>query len=354
MGTSTPIKLPSVNITLTPEECSAEILRVLFGYLPEEMRNDPEIGTVITVPAAFNQMQKDATKSAAEMAGIGRVAIMQEPVAAVMSVMRQCKTDGTFLVYDLGGGTLDIAIAESTSGRVSLLAHGGIAMCGGRDFDRLLMDNVVKPWLLAKFNLPEDLTVNPQFKRLIRIALWVTEKAKIELSSKEETVISSPENEIGMRDLADEEIYLDIPIQRRVLDELIAEKVNESIVAARETIETAQLSADLITRIVFVGGPTHYKPLRDKVAFELSIESSTEVNPMTAVAEGAAVFAESIDWSSESRGQTMRGSVTAGGRLDLSFQYIARTPDTKSKIAIKLGTAALPSAEFQIDNLDTG
>jgi molecular chaperone DnaK len=135
MGTSTPVKLSAVNLTMTPEECSAEILRVLFGYLPEEIRRSGEMGTVITVPAAFDQMQKDATMSAADMAGIGRVALMQEPVAAVMSVMRQRKNDGVFLVYDLGGGTLDIAIAQSISGHVSLLAHGGIALCGGRDFD---------------------------------------------------------------------------------------------------------------------------------------------------------------------------------------------------------------------------
>lgn len=70
--------------------------------------------------------------------------------------MRQRKNDGIFLVYDIGGGTLDVAIAESIGGRVNLLAHGGIAMCGGRDFDRILFDNVVKPWLLDNFDLPED------------------------------------------------------------------------------------------------------------------------------------------------------------------------------------------------------
>ena len=113
MGTSTPINLPAVSITMTPEECSAEILKVLFGYLPEEIRNDLDTGTIITVPAAFNQMQKDATMQAAGMAGLGKVALMQEPVAAVMSVMRARNTDGMFLIYDLGGGTLDIAIAEA-------------------------------------------------------------------------------------------------------------------------------------------------------------------------------------------------------------------------------------------------
>lgn len=354
MGTSTPVKLPAVNLTMTPEECSAEVLRTLFGYLPEEIRGDGDTGTVITVPAAFNQMQKDSTMAAADAAGLGRVALMQEPVAAVMSVMRQRKNDGVFVVYDLGGGTLDIAIAESISGRVNLLAHGGIAMCGGRDFDRILFDNVVKPWLLENFDLPEDLAANPQFKSLLRMATWATEKAKIELSQKEEAVVSLPETELGVRDQSGEEIYIDIAVDRKRYDGLIASKLEESIQSARETLEKAGLSPHDVERVVFVGGPTHYKPLRDKVAFELGIAPSTDVNPMTAVAEGAAVFAESIDWSSQSRGRkSARGAISAGGSLDLSFNYIARTPDSRAKIVAKLGRAPT-GIEFQIDSLDTG
>ncbi|HUZ94679.1 MAG TPA: Hsp70 family protein, partial [Edaphobacter sp.] len=356
MGTSTPIKLLAAGRTMTPEECSAEILKVLFGYLPEEIRNSAETGSVITVPAAFNQMQKDATMSAADMAGIGKVALMQEPVAAVMSVMRQRKGDGVFLVYDLGGGTLDIALAESISGRVNLLAHGGIAMCGGRDFDRILLDNVVKPWLLDNFNLPEDFIVSPQFKSLGRMATWVAEKAKIALSSSEEVLISDPAFDgMNFKDLSDKEIYLDIPLTRKTFDDLISQKVDESIQATRETMEKAGLSPHDVERVVFVGGPTQYKPLRDKVAFELGVAPSTDVNPMTAVAEGAAVFAESIDWNSQSRGRkSTRGAISAGGRLDLAFNYVARTPDSRAKIAVKLGGTALSSAEFQVDSLDTG
>lgn len=355
MGTSTPIKMSAVNVTMSPEECSAEILRICFGYLPEEIRNHPDTGTVITVPAAFNQMQKDATMAAAEMAGLGKVALMQEPVAAVMSVMKQRKGDGVFLVYDLGGGTLDIAIAESTAGRVSLLAHGGIAMCGGTDFDRFILDNVVKPWLLENFELPDDLTINPKYKPLIRMATWAAEKAKIELSAKDEAMISLSESELGAKDEAGNEIYLDITFSRGALDELISEKVVESIQAARDTLEKAGLTANDVERVVFVGGPTHYKPLRDKVAFELGIAASTDVNPMTAVAEGAAIFAESIDWNSQSRGRkSSRGSISAGGKLDLAFNYHSRTPDTKAKIAVKLGGKAVAGAEFQVDSLDTG
>jgi molecular chaperone DnaK len=354
MGTSTPIKLAAVNLTLTPEECSAEILRVLFGYLPEEIRGD-ETGTVITVPAAFNQMQKDSTMAAADAAGIGQVALMQEPVAAVMSVMRQRKSDGVFVVYDLGGGTLDIAIAESISGRVTLQAHGGIAMCGGRDFDRVLFDNVVKPWLLDRFKLPEDFSANPKYKALRTIALWATEKAKIELSQKDDATINLAETELGVRDESGAEIYVDVSISRKQYDDLIAPKVDESISAARETLEKAGLSPHDVERMVFVGGPTHYKPLRDKVAFELGISASTDVNPMTAVAEGAAVFAESIDWASQSRGRkSARGALSTGGALNIAFNYIARTPEARARLVVKVGGQAAAGIEFQIDSLDTG
>jgi molecular chaperone DnaK len=355
MGTSTPVKLSAVNVTMTPEECSAEILKLCFGYLPEEIRNSGSTGTVITVPAAFNQMQKDATLAAAEMAGLGNVALMQEPVAAVMCVMKQRKGDGVFLVFDLGGGTLDIAIAESISGRVSLLAHGGVAMCGGTDFDRSILDNIVKPWLLEKFDLPEDFSANPKYRSLLRMCLWAAEKAKIELSSKEESVISLNETDLGVSDESVSEIYVDIPFTRKQLDELIAGKVDEAIQSARETLEKAGLSAHDVERIVFVGGPTQYKPLRDKVAFEIGIAPSTDVNPMTAVAEGAAVFAESIDWASQSRGRkSARGAISAGGALDLSFNYIARTPDSKARVVAKVGGTAASGTEFQIDSLDTG
>lgn len=354
MGTSTPIKLPAVDKELTPEECSAEILRTLFGYLPEEMRQGQVEGTVITVPAAFNQMQRDATLEAAEKAGIGAVTLMQEPVAAVMSVMQSTVPDGMFLVYDLGGGTLDISIAESTSGRVSLLSHGGIAVCGGRDFDRLLLDNIVKPWLKENFALPDDLSVNPEYKQLLRLASWAAERAKIELSSNESAVISLTEAEIRANDEHGEEIYLEIEIGRAQLDELVAPKIDETLGAAREALEKAGLSGSDLERIVFVGGPTQYKPLRDKVSFELGVPASTDINPMTAVASGAAIFAESVDWASEKRGRKdVRQTLGSTEDTGVAFNYQSRTPAATAKIAVTMQNP-IENAEFQIDSLDTG
>ena len=143
-----------------------------------------------------------------ETAGIGKVELVQEPVAAVMSYMQARGTDGIFLIYDLGGGTLDIAIAESIRKRVNILAHGGIQMCGGRDFDRALVDNLVRPWLHENFELPDDLSTNPTFKPLLRLATWATERAKIELSAREESMISLSEVEIRTNDLNGDESIL--------------------------------------------------------------------------------------------------------------------------------------------------
>jgi molecular chaperone DnaK len=355
MGTSTPLNLSAVDVVLTPEECSAEILRLLYGYLPVEIRADNGTGVVITVPAAFNQMQKDATMTAAEAAALGRVALMQEPVAAVMSAMRTRKTDGIFLVYDLGGGTLDIAIAESTARRVSLLSHGGIAMCGGRDFDRMLVESVVVPWLLDHFELPDSLEADPQYKPLLRMVTWAAEKAKIELSQKTEAAISLPDTDLRVRDLAGREIYVDIELDRRRLDELIAPQIAASIDNARETLSKAALRPQDLDCIVFVGGPTHYKPLREKVCSELGIAPSTDVNPMTAVAEGAAVFAESVDWSSRSRGRkSARGSLSVGDSALTVFNYVSRTPDSKARIVAEAPDAGSAGGTFQIDSLDSG
>ncbi|MDR1581305.1 MAG: Hsp70 family protein [Synergistaceae bacterium] len=356
MGTNTLIRFSGADVTKKPEECSAEILKALYGYLPGEIRNDDETGTVITVPAAFNQMQKNATADAANMAGIGRVALMQEPVAAVMSVMRARKNDGMFLIYDLGGGTLDIAVAESIGGRVNLLAHGGIAMCGGRDFDRAIFDAVVRPWLVSHFSLPEEFQTDPHFKTLTRWAISASENAKIALSTVRESTISLSAADVPtpILDRGKKEIYFDIPLRREVYEKLTEDKITSSINAARDTLSNAGLKPGDIECVVFIGGPTNYEPLRERVASELGIRVSSGVNPMTAVAEGASMFAESIDWGAASRSRKkLRGHIDSSERLNLSFNFNARTPESRAKIVARV-TEAPRGYEFQADSVDTG
>ena len=352
MGTNTKIELEASGITFSPEECSAEVLKVLFGYLPEEIRNDPDTATVITVPAAFNQMKKDATLQAAKLAGIGRVALMQEPVAAIMSIMRATNLEGMFLVYDLGGGTFDVSIAENISGKVNLLAHGGIEMCGGRDIDRMIFNQIVVPWLTKNFSLPDDFLVNRKYKTFCRIAQWATEQAKIELSAAPTCTIALSEGQARTTDEDENELYIDIELTRDQVDVIMQDLIDETIAATRDTLSKAGLTTNDIERIVFIGGPTNYKPLRDKVSFELALASDLSVNPMTAVAEGASIFAESIDWSSENHNRKATNE-TAKTDIDLSFNYTARTAANSAKVACILGTP-LRGYSIQFISMDTG
>lgn len=352
MGTNTKIELEAAGLSLTPEECSAEILKVLYGYLPEEIRTNPETAVVITVPAAFNQMKKDATLQAAKLAGINNVALMQEPVAAIMSIMRASKQEGIFLVYDLGGGTFDVSIAENINGKVNLLAHGGVEMCGGRDIDRMVFNQVVIPWLRKTFELPEDFLVNRKYKSFCRIAQWATERAKMELSAMEISTIALSESEARTMDESGNEMYIDIDLGRNQVDGIISELVKETVDATRETLTKAGLSANDLERIVFVGGPTNYKPLRDKVAYELSLPANIDVNPMTAVAEGASIFAESIDWSSDNHSRKAANEVVKTD-LSLSFKYTARTSTDSAKVMCVLENE-LNGYTIQFTSNDTG
>ena len=350
MGTSTKFSIGDTE--LTPEECSAEILRELFKNLPEEIReNKDDVGTVITVPAAFNQMQNSATLEAAKMAGLGKVALMQEPVAAIMRVMKDNQSDGNFLIFDLGGGTLDVAIAERISGKVNFLANGGLTMCGGRDFDKILLNKFVVPWLEENYSLPDDWQKLDEYKLLLTLATYMAECAKIELSSGDNATIAG---ETGIDDEDGEEIYIDVAIDTESFSAAINEPITQAIDTARATIEKSGLSAGDIDKIIFIGGPVNYKPIRDRVVNELGIPGSIEVNPMTAVSEGAAIFAEAVDWNSqEHERKSTREQTESDSQLGLSFRYESRTPEKKARIAVVLDTER-EGYTFEISSVDSG
>ena len=363
MGENTPIELPAVNRTLTPEECSSEILKELRNYLPEELRTSEETGTVVTVPAAFDQKATYATRQAAEMAGIGKVELIQEPVAAVMSFIHYApKTEGIFLIYDLGGGTFDAAIAESSARKkVSLLTHSGIEVCGGSDFDRLIVENIVLPRLHEKYDLPDILSRENGFYTLYNALKFSAEQAKIELSRSEDATIEfphpmmwTPEVEEDLQDLKGNEVRLnqDIVLKRSDFDKLITDKVDDTVNSARKAMTESGVNSQDIEFIVWIGGPTHYKPLRDKVTLELGIKgdmlSMTQMNPMTAVSEGASIFAESIDWS-KGDGKIKRSREQISSKdLSFSFNYDARISSNSAKIAVQVKEQVPSAYKFEV------
>ena len=379
MGTSTPIEITGANLTLTPEECSAEIMRQLLGQVTTETGVENFDGAIITVPAAFNQMQSEATLRAARLAGLPRVDLLQEPIAAALAAMAGAKRSGKFLVYDLGGGTFDVALAQATDGEVSILAHQGINMLGGRDFDRMIVNDIVRPWLLANFDLPDNFHRDKNYQRLVRIALLAAEKAKIDLSLLEEASIFAPDDEVRMMDQSETEIFLDAPITRAQFEELIREPVLQTVSMVRTLLEENEVKSEDIDRIVFIGGPSRIPLIRQMVSDELGIAADLKTDPMTAVAIGAAYYCESRQWdgaapkadasalkvmpSVATNGSTPKptqGSASMpkaeGEKTQITYDYAQRTADDKTIITVCVENLQPPLRQIKVtaDKWDSG
>ena len=344
MGTSTPIEVKGVDLKLTPEECSAEIIRQLLGQVSTETgldtAGDAISGAVITVPAAFNQMQSEATLRAAKLAGLERVDLLQEPIAAAMASMEGAKRSGQFLVYDLGGGTFDVALVQAINGEVNIIAHQGINMLGGRDFDRYIVNEIVRPWLAANFDLPDNFQRDPQYRRLIRLAQLAAEKAKIDVSAKDETSIFASDDEVRLTDQSEMDIFLDVPFTRAQLEDLIREPVSQTIDLIRNLLSENNYSHEDIDRIVFIGGPSRIPLVRTMVSEQLGIAADLKTDPMTAVAVGAAYYCESREWNAANqsapkpRTASVQMPVAEVDDPHLTFQYTQRTPDDKTVVTL--------------------
>jgi molecular chaperone DnaK len=341
MGTSTPIEIKGVDLKLTPEECSAEIIRQLMAQAATDTGGDRIVGAVITIPAAFNQMQSEATLRAAKMAGLERVDLLQEPIAAALAAMEGAKRSGRFLIYDLGGGTFDVALAQAINGEVKIIAHQGINMLGGRDFDRMIVNEVVRPWLASTFDLPENFQRDPNYRRLIRVAQLAAEKAKIDLSSKEETAIFASDEELHMADQNDVEMYLDVPFTRARLEELIKEPVMQTIALIRTILSENNTSNEEIDRIVFIGGPSRIPLVRQMVSGELGIAPDVKTDPMTAVAVGAAYYCEGRQWGDDNTSapkpkEAKTEPAPVSKEASVSYSYSARTPNDKTVVTLQV------------------
>jgi molecular chaperone DnaK len=350
MGTSTPFPFDAAKISMTPEECSAEILRQLMGQVGTESSGAAVEGAVVTIPAAFNQMQSEATIRAARLAGLDQVGLLQEPVAAAMAAMTSVKTkSGVFMVYDLGGGTFDLALVQSTSGTVSILAHEGINMLGGRDFDTMIVNQLVRPWLLETFDLPDNFQADPRWKRLTGIARLKAEQAKIGLSATEQEVIFAAEEEIRAQDGSGTPIFLELPLHRRDLETLIRPRIAETVHLSRKLLAANSFKPEDIDRIVMIGGPSKMPLVREIVGHELGIVVDIGVDPMTAVAAGAAIFAESRDWfAGETRRKSARGSVSGGGALRLQAEFPARATEDRARVRIRPQAVGADGATVEI------
>ncbi len=266
---------------LTPQEVSAKILMKAKADA-ESYLGSPVTRAVITVPAYFDDSQRQATKQAGEIAGLTVERIVNEPTAAALAYGLDKKGSSTIAVYDLGGGTFDISILEIGDGVFEVKSTNGDTFLGGDDFDSKIID-----WILSEFKKEtgKDLSKDPQAMQRIKDS---AEKAKIELSSAQQTEINQPFITQGDDGQA---LHLTMSLTRSKLEQLVDELIQKSFGPVKKAMDDAKLKASDIQEVVLVGGMTRMPKVQEEVKKFFGKEPHKGVNPDEVVAIGAAIQA---------------------------------------------------------------
>ena len=274
----------------TPIEISAMILQKLKADAEEKL-GEKVTNVVITCPANFDDSQRKATKAAGEIAGLNVLRIINEPTAAALSYGLTRKANQQIAVYDFGGGTFDVSILNTTPDTVEVMATDGEPHLGGRDFDQRIIS-----WLIEEFKKDNGIDLSKDTLALQRLK-EASEKAKIELSSAQETEINLPfitSDSAGPKHL----LYR---LSRAQLDKLTADLVERSIERVKKTLAEVNLAPKDIEEVVLVGGTTLVPAVREAVKKLFSKEPNKSINPEEVVAIGASIEAEILRAQTEGR-----------------------------------------------------
>ncbi len=326
---------------LRPAEISAMVLQKLKADAEEKL-GEKITEAVITVPAYFDDSQRKATKDAGKIAGLDVKRIINEPTAAALAYGFDKKKDEKIVVYDLGGGTFDVSVLEVSEDTVEVKATSGDTYLGGDDFDEAIIK-----WIIDEFNKQEgvDLSKDPLALQRIKES---AEKAKIELSTAQETEINQPFITSGDEGPK----HLVLKLTRSKMEELVGDLVNKTLEPTKKALESAGIKKDDVNEIIMVGGMTRMPLVLQKVEEFFGKKPSTSVNPDEVVAMGAAI-----------QGGVLQGDVkdvllldvtpltlgieTMGGVMTPLIEANTTVPATKSQI---FSTAAdnQPSVEIHV------
>lgn len=277
---------------LSAEELSAEVLKDLKITAKKYLQEEDEMScAVITVPCNFEIVQCEATQRAAKIAGIKYAPLLQEPIAASIAYgFLEKMPKGYWIVYDLGGGTFDVAILSAKEGSLSVVDHFGDNFLGGVDFDWKIVENIIHPALTKEYNLP-NLGRTKEYGLLNAALKSAAEEAKIYLSQVEQTEIVLDLEKIKDRD--GKRINLNIPMSRNQFESLIEPDIKKTIELFKRVLDQQGLASADISQLILVGGPTQIPYVRKKLKEAFNIPIEYKIDPITVVAQGAAIFAAS-------------------------------------------------------------
>ncbi|MGC2595239.1 MAG: Hsp70 family protein [Rhabdochlamydiaceae bacterium] len=333
MGTAETIFFPNLNRKMLPEEISAEILKALRNDVQRKHSEMALDAVVITVPAYFSTVQSEATKRAGNLAGFKQIVLLQEPIAAAIAYGFLNQKNENWLVYDLGGGTFDVALVAFRDGSLTVLAHAGDNFLGGKDFDASIIQNLIQPSISSKGISLDPLIHAQVFSYLKDLA----EMAKIELTISDRTTIDI--------DIQTDQIQIQhsIEISRQDLLESCRNLLDKTADLCKKTIDDAKVEPSTVQKIVLVGGPTQMPILREFLKDALQIKVDGSLDPLTVVAKGAAMFGNQTVVSVQDSKSRQQNAV-----CQLEVNYNPVTSDDEQTITGRIAACPETSQPYSI------
>lgn len=325
MGTDKKYYSSNANTNYSSEELSSEVLKTLKSFVTDEVFRS----VVITVPAKFTVNQKTATIEAARMAGFDHCELLQEPIAASFAYgLTSEQKNGIWMVFDFGGGTFDAALLRVEDGIMQVFDTAGDNYLGGKDLDAAIVEKIILPYLKENYSIDEILC-NEEKSQVLREAMKTyAEDAKNQLSFKDKEDILSNLGDLGEDDNG-EEIELDLTLTQQQVFDAMRPIFQKAVDICKTLMQNNNLKNNDLNKLILVGGPTHSPLIRQMLREQITPNVDTSIDPMTAVATGAALYASTID-------AEVKESDIEVGTIKLEIGYEATSVEQSEWVSVKL------------------